>query len=57
MGKSTGLKIGQYNLNNELISTFVSISEASRQTGISKSSIQKCVKDNIINKDFIWKRE
>ena len=57
MAKSTGIKIGQYNLNNELISTFVSISEASRQTGISKSSIQKCVKDNIINKDFIWKRE
>jgi group I intron endonuclease len=57
MGKSTGVKIGQYNLNNELVNTFISISEASRQTGIPKSSIQKCVKDNIINRGFIWKKE
>ena len=57
MSKSSGVKIGQYNLNNELINTYVSISEASRQTGISKSSIQKYVKDTIINRGFIWKKE
>jgi len=57
MGKSTGVKIGQYNLNLELISTFLSIAEASRKTGIPKSSIQKCVKDNIITRGFIWKKE
>jgi group I intron endonuclease len=57
MSKAVGIKIGQYNLNNELINTYVSISEASRQTGISKSSIQKYVKDTIINKGFIWKKE
>jgi group I intron endonuclease len=55
MSKSSGVKIGQYNLHNELINIFVSISEASRQTGISKSSIQKYVKDTIINRGFIWK--
>jgi len=57
MAKSSGVKIGQYNLTNELINIFVSISEASRQTGVPKSSIQKYVKNNIINKGFIWKRE
>ena len=55
MAKSSGVKIGQYNLTNELITIFVSISEASRQTGVPKSSIQKYVKNNIINKGFIWK--
>ena len=57
MAKSSGVKIGQYNLTNELMNTFVSISEASRQTGVSKGSIQKYIKKNIINKGFIWKRE
>ena len=45
MGKSTGLKIGQYNLNNELVNIFISISESSRQTGVSKTSIQQFVKN------------
>jgi group I intron endonuclease len=57
MGKSTGVKIGQYNLNNELVNTFISISEASRQTGIPKSTIQEFVKNNNNNRGFIWKRE
>ena len=57
MSKAVGIKIGKYNLNNELINTYVSISEASRQTGISKKSIQKYVKDTIINRGFIWKKE
>lgn len=57
MGKSTGVKIGQYNLNNELVNTFISISEASRQTGVPKTSIQQFVKNNNNNRGFIWKRE
>lgn len=57
MGKSTGVKIGQYNLNNELINTFISISEASRQTGVPKTSIQEFIKNSNNNRGFIWKRE
>ena len=53
MGKSTGVKIGQYNLNNELVNTFISISEASRQTGSPKSTIQEFVKNNNNNRGFI----
>jgi group I intron endonuclease len=57
MAKSTGVKIRQYDSHNNLINTFVSISEASRQTGITKTSIQNFAKNNTINRGFIWKRE
>jgi group I intron endonuclease len=57
MAKSVGIKIGQYDLNNVLISTFISYADASRQIGISSSTIKKCVKDNKPNRGFIWKKE
>lgn len=57
MAKSVGVKISQYDEHNNLINIFVSISEASRQTGITKSSIQNFVKYNTINRGFIWKRK
>jgi group I intron endonuclease len=57
MARATGIKIGQYNLNNELINTFISFADASRQTGFPNSTIKKCVKDNITNRGFIWKKE
>ena len=57
MAKSVGIKIGQYDLNSILISTFISYADASRQTGVSSSTIKKCVKDNKSNRDFIWKKE
>ena len=57
MAKSTGVKIGQYDLNNVLINTFISFAEASRQTCIPNATIKKCVKNNIINRGFIWKKE
>ena len=57
MAKSVGIKIGQYDLNSILISTFISYADASRQTGVSCSTIKKCVKDNKSNRDFIWKKE
>jgi group I intron endonuclease len=57
MAKSVGTKIFQYDLNNILINNFVSFADASRQTGIPNSTIKKCVKDNIINRGFIWRKE
>jgi group I intron endonuclease len=56
MARATGVKIGQYNLNNDLINIFVSFADASRQTGFPNSTIKKCVKDNITNRGFIWKK-
>ena len=47
----------QYDLNNTLISTFISFNDASRQTGVPSSTIKKCVKDNKTNRGFIWKKE
>jgi len=57
MAKSVGVNICQYSLNNTLISTFISFNDASRQTGVPSSTIKKCVKDNITNRGFIWKKE
>ena len=57
MAKSVGIKIGQYDLNNILIDTFISFADASRKTGIPNSTIKKCVKDNKTNRGFIWKME
>ena len=57
MAKSVGIKISQYDLNNILINNFVSFADASRQTGIPNSTIKKCVKNNITNRGFIWKKE
>lgn len=52
-------KIGQYNLDNNLISVFNSISEASQKIGIDRMSISKCCNDKYVNyktaKGFIWK--
>lgn len=57
MAKSVGIKIGQYDLNDILINTFISFNDAYRQTGIPNSTIRKCVKDNTTNRGFIWKKE
>jgi len=57
MAKSIGIKVSQYDLNHNLINSFICFADASRQTGIPKSTIKKCAKDNTINRDFIWRRE
>jgi len=57
MAKSIGIKVSQYDLNNNLINSFICFADASRQTGIPKSTIKKCARDNTINRGFIWKRE
>jgi group I intron endonuclease len=57
MSKSIGVKVSQYDLNDNLINSFICFADASRQTGIPKSTIKKCAKDNTINRGFIWRRE
>ena len=48
--------IEQYNLDNELIANFPSIQEATRKTGICKSSIQcACCGKQKTAGGFIWK--
>lgn len=54
MGKP--FKVNQYNLDGLLIKTWISISEASKQTKTSKSSIIRCCKNKQKTaNNFIWK--
>lgn len=56
MAKAKGIRILQYDLNNNFIQEFVSIREASRQTGVAKSSIRTAVCKNTFKAgNFIWK--
>jgi len=52
-------KISQYDLDNNLISVFNSISEASKKIGVDRMTISKCCNDKYIQyktaKGFIWK--
>ncbi len=57
MAKSIGVKVCQYDLNNNLIDSFICFADAERQTGIPRSTIKKCAKNNTTNRGFIWKRE
>ena len=58
MGKAKGVKILQYDLNNNFIKDFISIREASRETNVPRTSIGKAIKNNtFIAGNFIWKKE
>lgn len=58
MSASLGTKVFQYSINNELIQKYDSINEASRQTGIPKSTIGKAIRQNTyLARNFIWKKE
>jgi len=58
MGMSKGIKILQYDLNNNFIKNFISINEASRQTGISSMLISRAIKQNNFKAgNFIWKKD
>lgn len=57
MAVSKGIRILQYDLNNNFIKEFASISEASRQTGVAKSSIGTAIIKNTFKAGkFIWKK-
>jgi stress-induced morphogen len=58
MSVALGIKVIQYSINNELIKKYDSINDASRQTGIPKSTIGKYIKQNrYVSGNFIWKKE
>ena len=58
MSSALGIKVIQYNRHNEIINKYESINDASRQTGIPKSTIGKAIKLNrYVSGDFIWKKE
>jgi len=58
MSLSLGIKVIQYSTNNEIINKYESINEASRQTGIPKSTIGKALKQHMhLAGNFIWKKE
>jgi len=51
-----GTKIKQYDIDNNLLYEYISISEASRKTSVPKSSISVHLKDNTkTGGGFIWK--
>lgn len=57
MANFKGIKFQQCNVDNTIINTFISLSEESRQTGISKATIQNGIKDfTKVHCGFIWKK-
>lgn len=57
MAASVGVKVEQYDKLNKLLATFNSISEASRHSGIPKSTIGKYLKCGTSDQsEFIWKK-
>ena len=56
MTKLSGVKISQYNTENILLNTFDSLREASRITGIPRSSIMYNLRKNRITDGIYWKK-
>ena len=55
MSKAVGIPVKQYSLDGILLNTYQSMSEASRQSGISKSMIGCCISGKSkAGKGFIW---
>jgi len=55
MAKAKGIRVLQYDLNNNLLNEFMSIKDASRQTGLSASFIGKVIRNNTFKAgNFIW---
>jgi group I intron endonuclease len=57
MAYKKGFKISQYDINNNLINSYISIREASRQTNISRTSIGKSIKMNTLIGNYYWKKQ
>jgi hypothetical protein len=56
MAKISGVKISQYNTQNILLNTFDSLREASRITGISRSTIMYNLQKDRITDGIYWKK-
>lgn len=57
MSDKKGLKILQYDKDNNFINSYISIREASRQTSIPRSSIGKAIKINTLTGNYYWKKQ
>jgi len=57
MAKASGHSVSQYDKNNNLINRYISVSEASRQTCIPKSTLLKALKNNCNSGNYIWKKD
>ncbi len=58
MAETTGIKVQQCDENLVVINTFISLRDASRQTGISKATIQNGIKNPTkLHRGFIWKKK
>jgi hypothetical protein len=56
MAKISGLKIAQYNNENILLNTFDSLREASRITGIPRSTIMYNLRKDRLTDGIYWKK-
>ena len=55
MAKAKGIKVLQYDLNNNLLNKFISIREASRHTSIPRTTIAKAISNNTFKAgNYIW---
>jgi group I intron endonuclease len=57
MANKKGIKISQYDKSNNLINSFVSITEASRQTNIPRTTIGKSIQMNTLAGNYYWKKQ
>jgi group I intron endonuclease len=56
MAKAVGKKVYQYDENNNFVKEFISCSEAARQTGVCKNTIQNGLKTpNQLRRGFYWR--
>jgi group I intron endonuclease len=56
MANLSGKKVGQYTKDGKLVKEYVSIASAGRETGVSKSNIQKNVSNRSLSAGgFVWK--
>ncbi len=56
-GKTLGKSVSQYDVDNKLINTFISIAEAARETNTTEATISNSLKNgNITKKGYFWRR-
>ena len=57
MAQAKGIKVNQYDIDNNFLNSYISASDASRKTGVSSSSICNALnRTNGIACGFIWKK-
>lgn len=58
ISQANGMKILQYDLKNNFIKEWSSLTEASIKTGTNRSSISNCINNKLIStNNFIWRKK